>query len=126
MFYLGQSAHKLHLQEVMKCVIAALAVMVAAGPTTAAAQDRPNPPSTASEPQGFLLEPSVLTRVVVLGDENLALADLADGFYVDFGHMIPGAGWLSAGPGYRRWYKKDQVVADGSAAIVYPPFREAA
>ena len=36
--------------------------------------------------------------------------DLNNGFYVDYGKMIPGAGWLSVGPGYR------QVVRQGHHA----------
>ena len=30
--------------------------------------------------------------------------------------MIPGAGWISGGPGYRQWFSKDQVLLEGSTS----------
>jgi hypothetical protein len=31
--------------------------------------------------------------------------------------MISGSGWLSAGPGYRKYFADDQILIDGSAAV---------
>ena len=31
--------------------------------------------------------------------------------------MIPGAGWISGGPGYRGWYAQDRVFVDASAQL---------
>jgi outer membrane protein assembly factor BamA len=39
--------------------------------------------------------------------------------------MIPGAGWLSAGPGYRHWYKKDAIFVDTSASISWNGYKMA-
>jgi hypothetical protein len=40
-----------------------------------------------------------------------------DGLYPELGGMIPGAGWLSVGPGYRHHLFGDAAVVDASAAI---------
>ncbi len=40
-----------------------------------------------------------------------------DGLYPQLGQMIPGAGWLSAGPGYRHHLFGDAAVVNASAAI---------
>ena len=49
--------------------------------------------------------------------------DLTNGIHVDFGNMIPGAGWLSVGPGYRHWFAKDAVLFDAVAAISINNYR---
>ena len=52
------------------------------------------------EPQGFVAEPTPITRVALFADRHLGKGDLKNGFYVDHGKLIPGAGWASVGPGY--------------------------
>src|SRR5262245_18940699 len=39
------------------------------------------------------------------------------GFYLELSNMITGAGWISAGPGYRRWVWDDKAFYDASAAV---------
>lgn len=97
----------------LRCVIAVVSLM----PVAAAAQEPPPVPSSATEPQGFIAEPDLLTRAVVFADRQLGKGDLTNGIYVDYGNMIPGAGWLSIGPGYRHWYDKDSFFVDASAGI---------
>ena len=80
-----------------------LAALVAA-PGAALAQDAP------SEPQGLLREPPAIERVVVFADRRQGNGELTNGYYIDFANMIPGAGWLSAGPGWRQWYAPRQPV----------------
>lgn len=82
-------------------------------------------PSSATEPQGFVAEPDAITRVVLFADRHLGKNDLTNGIYVDRGNMIPGAGWLSAGPGYKHWYGKDAMFIDASAAISVHSYRAA-
>ena len=94
----------------------AIALMLAI-PATSYAQEPPVPPSGATEPQGFIAEPDLLTRAVLFADRHLGKGDLTNGIYVDYGNMIPGAGWASIGPGYRRWYGKDAFFVDASASI---------
>ena len=74
-------------------------------------------PSSATEPQGIVPEPELLTRAVLFADRQLGKGDLTNGIYVDYGNMIPGAGWASIGPGYRHWYAKDSFFVDASAGI---------
>ena len=81
-------------------------------------------PSSASEPEGIFAEPGGITRVVLFADRHLGKGDLTNGIYVDHGNMIPGAGWLSVGPGYKHWYRDDSVFIDASAAISTKNFRK--
>ena len=74
-------------------------------------------PSTASEPQGVVPEPDIITRAVLFADRQLGKGDLTNGIYLDYANMIPGAGWGAIGPGYRHWYNKDSLFIDGSASI---------
>jgi hypothetical protein len=77
-----------------------------------------------SEPQGFLKEPLAIERVVVAADKRQK-KDLNNGYYIEFENMIPGAGWISAGPGYRKWFDKDVAVVDASAAISWRGYKMA-
>jgi hypothetical protein len=86
-------------------------------PAAGYAQEPPAVPSGATEAQGLVAEPGFITRVTLFADRHLGKGDLTNGIYVDYGGMIPGAGWLSAGPGYKHWYAKDSVFVDASAAM---------
>jgi hypothetical protein len=99
-------------------------VLLCAAPVGAAAQDAPKAPDI-SEPQGFVAEPDLMTRVALFADRHLGKGDLNNGFYVDFGKMIPGAGWLSLGPGYRQWFGRDTMLVDGSAAYSWNHYKAA-
>lgn len=94
-------------------------------PLAALAQEPPAVPSSASEPQGIVAEPPGITRAVLFADRHLGKGDLTNGIYVDRGNMIPGAGWLSAGPGYKQWFGKDTFFIDASAAISVNNYRMA-
>ena len=63
-------------------------------------------PASTSEPQGFVAEPNVIERAVLFADRHISNGDVTNGFYVDSWNMIPGAGWISAGPGYRHSYQR--------------------
>src|SRR5262249_41452903 len=47
------------------------------------------------------------------------------GFYPDLGNMITGAGWISAGPGYRRDLFDGRIFVDASAAISWRAYKMA-
>ena len=83
----------------------------------------PRPPETATEPQGFLREPETIERLVIFGDRRLGNGELKPGWYIDRGNMIPGAGWLSAGPGYRHWSDNGGMLLDASAAISWHGYK---
>src|SRR5687768_9515109 len=107
----------------------ALGLTCAAGSPAAAQQSRttdpnpPRPPETATEPQGFLAEPPLVTRAVLFGDRHFANGEITNGWYVDGWNMIPGAGWMSVGPGYRRWSNEDRMFTDASAAISWRGYK---
>lgn len=82
-------------------------------------------PSSATEPQGMVAEPAPITRAVLFADRHLGKGDLTNGIYVDYGNMLPGAGWLSIGPGYKHWYAKDNLFIDASASISVQSYRMA-
>ena len=101
-------------------------VFLCAVPSGAAAQQEPpSVPDGYSEPQGFIPEPDPITRAVLFADRHMGKGDLNNGFYIDFGKMIPGAGWLSGGPGYRQWFGKDTMLLDGSAAYSVNGYKSA-
>jgi hypothetical protein len=99
-------------------------VLLGAAPVGAAAQDTPRVPDN-SEPQGFLAEPDPITRAALFADRHFGKGDLNNGFYVDFGKMIPGAGWLSVGPGYRQWFGEDTLMLDGSVSYSWNGYKAA-
>ena len=101
----------------MKLLLRCAFALICFHPVAALAQATPEVPSSATEPQGFIAEPDGITRAVLFADRHLGKGDLTNGIYVDRGNMIPGSGWLSAGPGYKHWYGKDTFFVDASAAI---------
>jgi hypothetical protein len=70
-------------------------------------------------------EPDFITRATLFADRHFGKGDLNNGWYVDFANMIPGAGWLSAGPGYRKWFAQDRFFVDGSAAYSWHGYKTA-
>lgn len=99
-------------------------------PGLAAAQEPPPAPDqpvtlpdSASEPEGLIPEPGAITRAVIFVDRHRGKGDLSNGFYIDFGNMIPGAGWISGGPGYRRWFGRDRALFDASAAVSWNGYK---
>jgi hypothetical protein len=99
------------------------AIMLAAlTPGRASAQETQSPTLPPGwitpTPAGFLSEPGLL-RKLVRTTESTAADDKApaDGLYVETGNMITGAGWISAGPGYRRHLLDGRLRVDASAAV---------
>lgn len=101
----------------MKRLIRGAVALICLCPAMASAQQGPAVPSSATEPRGFIVEPDSITRAALFADRQLGKGGLTNGIYVDYGNMIPGAGWASAGPGYRHWYGQDSLFVDGSASI---------
>lgn len=101
----------------MKLLIRCAIALTVLCPTLSSAQDALPTPSGATEPQGFVAEPGLVTRAAIFADRHLGKGGLTNGIFVDYGNMIPGAGWISAGPGYRHWYNKDNLFVEGSASI---------
>src|SRR5688500_19460063 len=79
----------------------------------AAAQEAPRSP----EPDGRALfdEPGRITSAFDFAGRYMSRGGDEpgkDGFYPKVGGMISGAGWISAGPGYRRGLFGDRAIAD--------------
>ena len=69
-------------------------------------------------PEGFFPEPGLLTLgIEYLNDRFESGGEPESGFYPEFSNMITGAGWISAGPGYRQYMFNRQLLFDTSAAI---------
>lgn len=103
-------------------------VLMAGAPTGALGQERPaDPTSSKGEVTGataIFAEPHVIARGIdaatrMLGDGS----DIKDGFYPELSNMPTGAGWITAGPGYRHWFFGDQMFIDGSAAISWQSYK---
>lgn len=77
----------------------------------------PKPPEAAVEAKGLIPEPDAIERLSLFFDRRLGNGELANGWFIETGNMVPGAGWLKIGPGYRQWFGKDEAIADASAAI---------
>ena len=65
---------------------------------------------------GILGEPSILAKLAMSTDTATS-GEPADGFYVETGNIITGAGWITAGPGYRRTVLDGRGRLDLSAAV---------
>ena len=77
------------------------------------------------EPDGYLVEPDAITRAAIYADRHFGKGDLTNGLYIDFANMVAGAGWIAVGPGYRRWYSKDQLLVDASAGVSWHGYKMA-
>ena len=99
-------------------------ILLCASPLAAAAQDTP-PVIDIGEPKGFIAEPDPITRAALFADRHLGKGDLNNGWYVEQGKMIPGAGWLSIGPGYRKWFGRDTMLFDTSASYSWNGYKSA-
>jgi hypothetical protein len=77
------------------------------------------PPLTDASPEkeGLLREPDAIRRAIVTVDRRFNSGEATEGPRAVFGNMIPGAGWLAGGPGYRRWYAQDHVFFDSFAQL---------
>lgn len=109
------------MRWLLRCAIA----LIVTCPAATWAQELPAVPDSATEPEGIVAEPPALTRVVLFADRHLGKGDLSSGVYIDRGNMIPGSGWLSAGPGYKKWYGKDSLFIDASSGISVNSYRMA-
>jgi len=97
--------------------------LLCTSPVWGLAQERPATQET--EPQGLISEPLVIERAALFGRRHFSGGEGAAGLYADVMNMIPGAGWLAAGPGYRQWYSGDRLFFDTSAAISMRGYRTA-
>ena len=75
---------------------------------------------------GLFDEPSFITKGVNLFDRRASRSrGPKDGFYLELGNMITGAGWISAGPGYRKLLLNENAIASVSGAVSVRLYRMA-
>jgi hypothetical protein len=108
----------------------ALVVLLATRAPSAFAQDRTAaPPDTAgpsASQAGLLSEPGFITKAINRTDSELNQGgEPKDGFFAEFGNMITGSGWISAGPGYRHHLFDGQAVVNVSAAVSWNLYKMA-
>ena len=100
-------------QPLFVLLFVGLIAVPAVGQDASRTVDRPGP--------ALFEEPDVLTAAVDFVTRRFASsADTKtrdDGFYPKVGGMISGAGWISAGPGYRRALFNGLAFADAHAAV---------
>jgi hypothetical protein len=96
-------------------LLPAAALLVALSPFTASAQD------------GVLNDPKLITAALDLAREKLGDGGGApkNGLYLELSNMVTGAGWVAAGPGYRRVFSDGRVLIDGSAALSWHLYKMA-
>jgi hypothetical protein len=115
--------------KMQKALAAVVMVMLASvGSRAVAQQPAEQPPRQAmpDPPVGLLHEPSFITKPVDIFDRRVpSRREPKDGFYLELGNMITGAGWVAAGPGYRRHVLNDRAVVSASGALSVRLYRMA-
>jgi len=75
-------------------------------------------------PVGLVAEPELLRKLVNASDASTSGdGEAKDGPYAELGNMITGAGWISAGPGYRQHVLDGRALVDVSAAVSWNLYR---
>jgi len=102
--------------------VLSVSILLTLAPVMPASAQDPGPCSSSTGcsptgPSGLFEEWQLLTKAVNLADPWFGGGDPDDGWYAQFGDMITGAGWLVAGPGYRRHVMGHRAVVDASAAL---------
>jgi hypothetical protein len=110
------------------------ALLVAIMPFAASAQDDNAPPAPAqpapiaqSRPEALLKDPKLITAAIDLARDKLGddQGEPNNGWYPELSNMVTGAGWVSAGPGYRRLFSDGRVLFDASTALSWHLYKMA-
>jgi Omp85 superfamily domain len=89
------------------------------GATPATGTNAPQITPTTTPITGLFKEPELLASGINYALKKFDTDDQRNksGFYVELSNMVTGSGWISAGPGYRRWFMNDKAFYDASAAV---------
>ena len=117
----------LSADRIARLGVVILTFMVVSGQRSAFAQAATPPADPAPQappvvspqrPAGLMSEPGFLSSAIgfanQFGDHD---GSRKSGFYPELSNMITGSGWVSVGPGYRRYFGNDQWMFDTSAAL---------
>jgi hypothetical protein len=106
-----------------------LAVGLLSPPGVAAQEPGARPPALTEQdppPNGWLREPGVIVRGIDFASRTMGDGSTRkSGFFPEFSNMTTGAGWLSAGPGYRQWLKGDGLIIEASAGWSWRSYKMA-
>jgi hypothetical protein len=109
----------------------AIAILVLAAASSASGQEASNtslPPGWVPQtPTGLVAEPPPLLKKLMNASDGVMTYDAEpkDGLYAELGDMITGAGWISAGPGYRFHVLNKRAFVDASAAVSWNIYKVA-
>jgi hypothetical protein len=78
--------------------------------------------------RGLFDEPEPMRKGIEFGARRIAGVDSdggkpESGFYPELGNMVTGAGWISAGVGYRHWLMSDRLLLDTSAGLSWRAYK---
>src|SRR5437773_7159417 len=78
-----------------------------------------HPSDAASQPStGFFDEPHIISRAVeTVATKRARRRSPRDGWFLELGNLIPGAGFVAAGPGYRTHLVSDRIVLTTSGVV---------
>lgn len=114
-------------------VAALTCAVIAAAPSKASAQSTPTDvpeaaPASRVEPRGYFAEPRRLVKGLEFVDRKLDPEDgdeMKTGFYPELGNMVTGAGWISAGVGYRHLLFDERAVMEVSTGLSWRGYKMA-
>src|SRR5712664_351293 len=86
----------------------------------------PKAPALEPAQTGLVEEPLFITKTINWVDRQVNdSGGPKDGFYPEFGNMITGSGWISAGPGYRHHLLGDRALSTAASAISWNVYKMA-
>jgi hypothetical protein len=99
--------------------------LIVAGTSRVSTQSPAAPGTPPPSRAGWFTEPRLLTNSIDFVEHQFEKNGGAKkaGFYPEFSNLVSGAGWLSAGPGYRHYLLNEQLFVDGSAAVSWHLFK---
>lgn len=98
-------------------LIALAAAVCALWSGSALAQTRPVAKPADDTHAGIFHEPRLIAKAARLAEKRTADSPYKDGFFLESGSMITGAGWISLGPGYRHRVFNNRAVFSTSGAL---------
>jgi hypothetical protein len=90
------------------------------------AEEDQSRPTSGTERRGLFTEPPALIKGFSFADRKLDDEDreaMNGGFYPELGHMVTGAGWISAGVGYRYPLFDQRALVEVSTAISWRAYK---
>src|SRR5882672_7298287 len=106
---------KHHLAFSTQALLALSLLLIGPGQAAFAQQTDLPPGWVPPTPTGIVAEPSLVRKLANASDGLSGDREPADGLYPQLGNMVTGAGWISAGPGYRHRVFDGRGVVDLSA-----------